>query len=132
MTQDRPDAAELVAAVREFLERDVMAATDGRVQFHTRVAVNVLNIVERELKLGPELEPGERARAAALLGHDADAAALERELANGIRSGALDDRLGEVRAHVRATVREKLLIANPAYLPEDRLPDDPTPNNRGT
>ena len=73
MTQDRPNAAELVAAVREFLERDVMPATDGRVQFHTRVAVNVLNVVERELKLGPDLAPGERARATALLGHDGDA-----------------------------------------------------------
>jgi hypothetical protein len=132
MTQDRPDTAELVAAVREFLEQDVMAATDGRVQFHTRVAVNVLNIVERELHLGPELEPGERARAAALLGHDGDAAALERELAAGIRSGALDDRIDEVRAHVRATVREKLLIANPAYLPTNRPPDQTTAKSPGT
>jgi hypothetical protein len=117
MTQDRPTATELVAAVREFLERDVMAATDGRVQFHTRVAVNVLNIVERELTLGPDLAPGERARAAALLGHDAPVRELERELAGAIRSGAFDDRLDEARAHVRTTVREKLLIANPGYLP---------------
>jgi hypothetical protein len=123
MTQDRPAASELVAAVREFLERDVMAATDGRVQFHARVAVNVLNIVERELTLGPDLEPDERARAAALLGHDAAADALEGELAAAIRSGALDDRLDEVRAHVRTTVREKLLIANPSYLPDDAVPD---------
>ena len=119
MTQDRPDASELVAAVREFLERDVMTATEGRVQFHTRVAVNVLNVVERELKLGPGLEPDERARAAALLGHEGHVNALERELAAAIRSGALDQRLDEVRAHVRATVNEKLLIANPAYLPGD-------------
>ena len=122
MAQDRPDVGELVAAVREFLERDVMAATEGRVQFHTRVAVNVLNVVERELKLGPDLEPAERARAAALLGHDGEADGLERELAAAIRSGALDDRLDEVRVHVRATVREKLLIANPAYLPDDAAP----------
>ena len=122
MTQDRPDTAELVAAVREFLERDVMPATDGRVQFHTRVAVNVLNVVERELELGPELESAERARAAALLGHDGDAAALERELAAAIRSGALDDRIDEVRSHVRATVHEKLLIANPGYLPDHTSP----------
>jgi len=27
-----------------------------------------------------------------------------------------------VRVHVRATVREKLLIANPAYLPDDAAP----------
>jgi uncharacterized protein DUF6285 len=119
MTQDRPNASELVAAVREFLERDVMTATEGRVQFHARVAVNVLNVVERELNLGPGLEPAERARAAELLGHDGAAAALERELAAAIRAGALDDRLDDVRAHVRATVREKLLIANPGYLPDD-------------
>jgi hypothetical protein len=118
MTQDRPTASELVTAVREFLENDVMPATEGRVQFHTRVAVNVLNIVARELDLGAELAARERQRAAALLGHDGDAATLERELAAAIRSGALDDRLEQVRTHVRATVREKLLIANPGYLPD--------------
>ncbi len=116
MTQDRPSAADLVTAVREFLERDVMAATEGRVQFHTRVAVNVLSTVARELELGEGFAIEERSRAAALLGHDGEPDALERELAAAIRSGALDDR-DEVRGHVRATVREKLLIANPGYLP---------------
>ena len=118
MTQDRPTASELVTAVREFLEHDVMSSTEGRVQFHTRVAVNVLNIVARELDLGAGLAEQERQRAATLLGHDGDARALERELAAAIRSGALDDRLEQVRGHVRATVREKLLIANPGYLPD--------------
>lgn len=124
MTQDRPDASELLGAVREFLENDVMPATEGRVQFHTRVAANVLGIVERELTLGPDLESAERARAAALLGHDGTPRALERELAAAIRSGSLDHVPAEVRAHVRATVREKLLIANPKYLPDD-LGSDP-------
>src|SRR3954452_14685278 len=101
MTQDRPTAGELVIAVREFLERDVMAATEGRVQFHTRVAVNVLNIVARELELGSTFAAEERARAAALLGHAGDARSLERELAPAIRSGALDDADADVRAHVR-------------------------------
>src|ERR1700710_276850 len=111
MAQDRPTAAELVTAVREFLERDVMAATEGRVQFHTRVAVNVLNTVARELELGDGFAEGERARAgaatapnrgaggpapgagwgggerpraAALLGHEGAADDLERELAAAI------------------------------------------------
>ena len=118
MTQDRPSAAQLVTAVREFLERDVMPATEGRVHFHTRVAVNVLNTVVRELELGDRFAADEEQRAAALLGHDGDADALERELAAAIRSGALDDRDDALRAHVRATVREKLLIANPGYLPD--------------
>ena len=117
MTQDRPSAALLVTAVREFLERDVMTATEGRVHFHARVAVNVLDTVARELELGDGFAADERRRAEALLGHDGDAEALERELAAAIRSGALDDRQAAVRAHVRATVREKLLIANPGYLP---------------
>ena len=82
--------------------------------------MNVLNIVERELELGDGLAGAERGRAAALLGHDGDAPTTsKRELAAAIRSGALDDRLDAVRAHVRATVREKLLIANPGYLPDD-------------
>jgi len=119
MTQDRPTAAELVASVREFLERDVMAATEGRVQFHTRVAVNALGMIERELTLGPEFREAERARASALLGHDADAETLERDLAARIRDGSLDGQLDAVQAHVRATVREKLLVANPGYLPAD-------------
>jgi hypothetical protein len=119
MAQDRPTAAELVQAVREFLEHDVMAtSTDTRVQFHARVAANALGMVERELTSGPELVDNERARAAALLGHDDEVGLLERELAARIRDGSLDDRLDAVREHVRATVREKLLVANPGYLPE--------------
>ena len=119
MTQDRPTANDLVTAVREFLERDVMTATEGRVQFHTRVAINVLNIVARELELGDGFAEQERSRAAALLGHDGNVDELERELAAAIRSGALTDGPDhQVRAHVRATVKEKLLIANPGYLPE--------------
>jgi len=123
MTQDRPSAAELVEAVREFLERDVMTATDGRVQFHTRVAVNALGMVERELVDGPAFASAEWARAVALLGHDVDerddVRALERDVAARIRDGSLDDRIDATRAHVRATVREKLLVANPGYLPAD-------------
>jgi hypothetical protein len=119
MAQDRPTAAELVEAVREFLEHDVMAtSTDKRVQFHARVAANALGMVERELTNGRELVAAERVRAAALLGHDDEVGLLERELAARIRGGSLDDRLDAVRDHVRATVREKLLVANPGYLPE--------------
>jgi hypothetical protein len=107
---DIPDAAGLVEAVREFLERDVMSVTEGRVQFHTRVAVNVLGMVERELALGSEQQ---RAHAAGLatLGF-ADEAAL----ASAIRAGEVDDRLDEVRAFVRRTVEDKLRVANPKYL----------------
>jgi hypothetical protein len=104
--QDRPTAAELAQAVREFLERDVMSATEGRVQFHTRVAINALGMLERELSAGPYIEAWEREREAA------------RVLAARIRDGSLDDRLDEVRDQLRNEIREKLLVANPRYLAE--------------
>lgn len=104
---DRPTAAELVEAVREFLQRDVMDATSGRVHFHARVAANVLAIVERELAAGP------------LADLTAEARAREADLARRIRSGEIDDRLESVRREVRATVRAKLLVADPEHLPPD-------------
>ena len=112
---DIPNAAQLVEAVREFLERDVMAATEGRVQFHTRVAVNVLGMVERELALGRE-QAASHAEGLARLG-----VADEGELAAAIRDGSLDDRMAEVTEFVRRTVTDKLRVANPKYL------DNPTP-----
>jgi hypothetical protein len=113
--QDRPTAIELLEAIREFLEHDVMPSVEGRVHFHSRVAINALGILERELRLGPELDAAERARLAALLGHDADLPTLTAELARRIRDGSLDDRRDEVVAAVRESLRAKLQIANPDY-----------------
>ncbi|MGI8794208.1 MAG: DUF6285 domain-containing protein, partial [Acidimicrobiales bacterium] len=81
---DIPDSAALVEAVREFLDSDVMPVVSGRVKFHTRVAVNVLGMVERELRIGME-QAEEHATGLARLG-------LEDEdgLAAAIRDGALD------------------------------------------
>ena len=49
----RPTAAELVEAVREYLEADVMERSEGGARFEARVARNALAIVERELVLRP-------------------------------------------------------------------------------
>ena len=62
----RPTAAELVAAVAEFLESDVRGATEGQVNFHARVAANVLRIVERELSADPKAPIDERELIAAI------------------------------------------------------------------
>jgi hypothetical protein len=108
---DSPSAAQLVEAVREFLERDVLAATDGRVQFHTRVAINVLRMVERELAVGAAQE-AQHSLGLAHLGFTSEA-----ELAAAIRGGAIaDEQLAAVAAFVTETVRAKLEVANPGYL----------------
>jgi hypothetical protein len=115
---DMPSAIELLEAVRDFLETEVIAATEGRVRFHVRVAANVVGIVARELALGPAQAAAHAARLAHL------GVADEAELAAAIRSGALDDRTEEVRAAVRATVADKLAVANPRYVDQDSAPGD--------
>ena len=51
---DRPTAAELATAVREFLESEILPALDDhRLRFRTLVAMNALSIVERELADAP-------------------------------------------------------------------------------
>lgn len=103
----RPLAAELVAAVAEFLETDVRAATEGQVNFHARVAANALRIVERELL--DESEAESRAALASLGFAD------EEQLAAAIRAGEMDGRAEEVTACLRDLVRRRLAVAHPGY-----------------
>lgn len=119
--QDRPTAAELLEAVSEFLERDVMALP-GRVGFHGRVARNVVDIVRRELEQSPAADAAEREGLARLLGDDCpdDLRQANARLAALIRSGALEDRRDEVLDRLRRTTADKLRIANPRELEDDR------------
>jgi hypothetical protein len=103
----RPTAAELVAAVADFLDDDVRSATEGQVNFHARVAANVLRIVERELTDDSAEE---------VTGRLADLGfADEVQLAAAIRAGTLDDRAGDVLPTLRALVRQRLSVAHPGY-----------------
>ena len=133
--QDRPTIAELLDAVRGFLEQDALGALEGTAKFHARVAANVLAIAGRELELEPLHLAAEWRRLDALLGEaaaPADLAGLRESvrarteaLCERIRRGDADEGAFRtaVLAHVRATVREKLAVANPKLLAaEDRTP----------
>jgi hypothetical protein len=131
---DIPSAAELLDAVRRFLESEVLPVTEGRVRFHVRVAANVVGMVAREIVLGPEQAAAHAGRLEQLGVHS------DAELAAAIRSGALDSRWEEVRAAVGSTVLEKLAVANPGYavprdpappVPRDPVPRDPVPRHDG-
>jgi hypothetical protein len=93
MESDRPVAAELAAAVREFLEAEILPTLDDpRLRFRTLVAMNALAIVERESP-----PPGERAW----------------ETARRIRAGDVrPDDVGALKREVAA----KLAIASPRSL----------------
>ena len=119
MAQDRPTAGELIEAIREFIDRDVMPELTGRKAFHVRVTLNVLATLQRELELAPDFDRAERDRLRQLLARDGSLAELNRALAEEIRAGRLDDRYKEVLDHLRQTVRDKLAIANPRHMAED-------------
>lgn len=106
----RPSAAELVAAVADFLDTEVR---DGEtvaapVRFQARVAANALRMVEREL-LAVEA-PAAAASALAALGFTDEAG-----LASAIRAGELDEQAGEVARCLRVLVGQRLAAAHPGY-----------------
>lgn len=107
---DRPTSAELLESVREWLERDVMPAVPPSLQFHTRVAMNVIAMVEREIELGPE-QFDRYQYIMDSLGVDTDA-----ELAVSIRSGNHDDNLMQLLEALRPIIEDKVRVANPRYL----------------
>jgi aminoglycoside phosphotransferase (APT) family kinase protein len=110
LTDAHPGADHLLEAVREFLVGDVMDQTTGRLRFHARVAGKALAVVERELVLGPAVAAAHDRRL------DALGFARETDLVDAIRAGQVDDRWTEVAPAVAASVRDQLLIANPAWL----------------
>jgi Domain of unknown function (DUF6285)/Bacterial antitoxin of type II TA system, VapB len=106
----RPTAAELIAAVAEFLETDVRESTAGQVNFHSRVAANALRIVERELLAGADD------------GVDGALAGVgcvdEAQLAAAIRAGELHGGSEQVQTALRALVGRRLAAAHPGYQDE--------------
>ncbi|HJQ60466.1 MAG TPA: DUF6285 domain-containing protein [Vineibacter sp.] len=115
MAQDRPHAPELLRAIREFLAADVLPRLDGRTQFHVKVAINSLAILEREASDGPAADAAELARLKALLDRDGTLPELNAELARQLRLGARDESDAALMAHLRATIADKIAISNPKW-----------------
>ena len=112
---DRPTLSELVASVRDFIERTAMPKLEGHAAFHARVAVNALGIALRQLEQAPEAEAEELARLRALLGRDGSLEELNRELCARIRAGELGLATPGLAEHLRATTFAKLAVDQPKY-----------------
>jgi len=124
--QDRPTVDELLEAVAGFLHEDVMVHTDGRLSFYARVAGNVVQMLRRELSTAERHNAAEWERLDRLLGVQPMPSSLaavggmigerNRDLAERIGAGEADcgEWRGEVLAHLRKTIHEKLEVSNPA------------------
>jgi hypothetical protein len=116
MPQSLPDAPTLLGAAVKYLEDELLPALDGYHRFKTRVTINVLNVLRRELELRGAHAAAERKRLAAILGHDGEVEGLSIELSERIRSGAIDLNDSALRAHLRQSIADALAINNPKWI----------------
>lgn len=117
MSQPRPTAVELLDAVRGLLADDVLPQLSGRVKYHTRVAINVVDIVIRELGAGAAAAGSEAAEIAELLDLDVRTSLdeLTRELARRVRSGRTAHDDPALVALLRRWAAADLAVVNPDY-----------------
>jgi Domain of unknown function (DUF6285) len=126
MTQDRPEAPELLEALAEYLFGEVRQAVPREERFRVLVAANLCAVLAREWRAGEAPLRQDLELFASVLGEEPTAATdadrlgdavreAEQHLAEALRSGAMDDRLGEVAEQLRPHVRRKLDVARPGY-----------------
>ena len=113
---DMPRPDELLTSVRDFLRNDIMAETAGRVNFLSRVAANSLDIVLRELALGPAHHARELAGLQALYPPSGgDLMTLRWRLVADLRAGLISLDNDALRSHLRQTVVNQVAIDQPGY-----------------
>jgi len=112
---DMPRTDELLESVRDFLRNDVMAATRGRTNFHARVAGNSLDIVLRELDLGPAHRNREHESLQRILGRSGDLETLRWQLVRELRDGSMPLDHAGLADHLRQTVVTQVAIDQPRY-----------------
>ena len=114
-TLDMPRADELATSVRDFLRDEVMPSTRGRTSFLARVAGNSLDILLRELELGPAHRAREQAGLERILGRSGDLEMLRWELVRALRDGAIPLDHPGLADHLRETVADQVAIDQPRY-----------------
>lgn len=122
--QDQPQPADILAATRDFLRDLVLPALSGRLAFDLRVAINGLELVERQLRLAPAAEAAEAERLAALLGRAGGLTDLNAALAAAIGDGTVDLATPGLRDHLLRTTAEKLAVDQPKYARFRRLTEE--------
>ncbi|MGT2437256.1 DUF6285 domain-containing protein [Bradyrhizobium betae] len=113
--QDEPTPIELTTAVADFLRNDVTPLISGHQAFKLRVAINILDLVTRQLTREEASDAAEVERLRALLGMDGSVADLSRALAERIAKGEVDLATPGLAEHLWATTMDKLAVDQPNY-----------------
>ncbi len=123
MPQSHPDAQTLLAAAIDQLEAEVYPTLQGAMRYRTRIALNVLRIVQRELALGAGFDAQDAVELQKLPGLESGGAeALTRRIEDG--QADLDD--PQLVAFLRQSLGRALAINNPRWTRSD-APTKETP-----
>jgi hypothetical protein len=115
--QPRPTASEILTVVAEVLEQTIVPALTGPAQHQARVAANLVGIVEREVRLGPDIEARELEMLRTRVPNVTDVREARARLVDELRAGAADDPAAEreIWAQLFASVRDDLTICKPGH-----------------
>ena len=114
--QDEPTPIELTRAVADFLRGDIAPMISGHNAFKLRVAINILDLVTRQLTLEEASDAKEVERLASLLGMKGSVMELNRVLAQRIAKGEYDLSTTGLAEHLWQTTMDKLAIDQPNYV----------------
>ena len=113
--QDEPGPTELTKAVADFLREDIAPLVSGHNAFKLRVAINMLDLVTRQLTLEAASDAAEERRLQGLLAMQGSLFNLNRALADKIANGELDLRTPGLAEHLWQTTMDKLAVDQPTY-----------------
>src|ERR1039457_2319535 len=116
MPQSFPDAKTLLQAAAKYLEEELSPTLDGYHRFKTRVTINALNTIRREMELRETQAGAEQKRLAAILKHDGEVDELSRELSERIRDGAIALDNEALGTHIRQSLADAVDINHPTWL----------------
>lgn len=136
---DRPDARELLATLAAFLHAEVLPAVDGPLAHRVRVAISVLEGLERESRLGTGVRVRQRQRLCELLGLGTEdllpgaladqVADLEQQVVAEIEAGTWPPERQRALVEVLdAGLRDALAVTRPGYERDRSAP----PGDAGT
>jgi len=115
MQTNNPTVIELIQTVSRFLSDEVQAQLTGSTVYNNKIAINVLNIIERELLLSQTLNDAEHQRLKLLLEQDLPRESLNERLIAKISKGELDSQSTALMDHLYESALGKLSIDNPRY-----------------
>jgi hypothetical protein len=113
--QDEPTPIELTKAVADFLRNDITPVISGHNAFKLRVAINMLDLVTRQLMQEQGSDAAEAARLENLLDMPGSLIDLNRTLADKIATGEVDLQTPGLSEHLWQTTMDKLAVDQPNY-----------------